>query len=81
MTKIRHDLNTDEAFIPRDLQVRNKPRLIVSTRLIVVVKKMAVKLKEKSVFIIFETIIQLTEDARMIDTTADKRPRILYSMT
>tara|TARA_B100001093_G_scaffold189851_1_gene182412 strand:- start:72 stop:227 length:156 start_codon:yes stop_codon:yes gene_type:complete len=50
-------------------------------RLIVVVKKIAVKLKEKSVFIIFETIIQLTEDARMIDTTADKRPRILYSRT
>ena len=75
-----HDLNIDEAFIPRDLQVRNKPRLIVSKRLIAVVKNIAVKLNEKSVFIIFETIIQLTDDARIIDTNADKKPSRPYSI-
>ena len=80
MPKIRHDLNTDEAFIPRDLHVRNKPRLIVSIRLILAVKKIALKLKEKSVFIIFETIIQLTDDARIIDTKADKKPSRPYSI-
>ena len=78
--RIYYDLSTDEAFIPKDLHVRNKPRLIVSTRLIAVVKKIAVKLKEKSVFIIFATIIQLTDDARIIDTNADKKPSRPYSI-
>ena len=52
----------------------------MSKRLIAVVKNIAVKLNEKSVFIIFETIIQLTDDARIIDTKADKKPSRPYSI-